>query len=191
MREVTGLERGGAGGAAGEDCSPAAVPGFRLQPRQCRRLAAAVSGERRADVQPVLPLHRLPRNRRGAHRKEDRTQDPDRPPCHHPTVRIRTIFSPRCPTAEFERLAPHLELVPMPLGEIALRTRRPVAARLFPHHRHRVAALRHGVRRVGRNRGRGQRRRRRHFAVHGRRYHAQLGRGADRGPRLPAAGAAC
>ena len=52
------------------DCSPAAVPGFRLQPRQCRRLETEVSRERRADVQSVLPVHRLPRNRRGAQRKE-------------------------------------------------------------------------------------------------------------------------
>jgi CheY-like chemotaxis protein len=35
-----------------------------------RRLAAEVPGERRADVQPVLPLHRLPRNRRRTHRKK-------------------------------------------------------------------------------------------------------------------------
>ena len=51
-------------------CRPAAIPGFRLQPRQCRWLATTVSGERRTDVQPVLPLYRLPRNRRGTHRKE-------------------------------------------------------------------------------------------------------------------------
>ncbi len=68
--QVDRLERGGARGAAGNHCGPAAVPGFRLQPRQRRRLAAEVPGERRADVQPVLPLHRLPRHRRGTHRKE-------------------------------------------------------------------------------------------------------------------------
>ena len=38
--QVPGLERGGAGDAAGNHCRPAAVPGFRLQPRQCRWLAA-------------------------------------------------------------------------------------------------------------------------------------------------------
>ncbi len=31
---------------------------------------AAVPGERRADVQPCVPLHRLSRHRRGAHRRE-------------------------------------------------------------------------------------------------------------------------
>ena len=30
-----GLERGGAGDTAGNHCRPAAIPGFRLQPRQC------------------------------------------------------------------------------------------------------------------------------------------------------------
>ena len=43
---VTRLERGGARSAAGKHRRPAAVPGFRLQPRQCRWLAAAVPGER-------------------------------------------------------------------------------------------------------------------------------------------------
>jgi hypothetical protein len=36
----------------------------------------------------------------------------------HHTVRARTICSPRCRPAEFERLAAHLELVPMPLGDM-------------------------------------------------------------------------
>ena len=90
------LERGGAGGAAGNHRRPAAIPGFRLQPRQCRRLATKVPGERGADVQPVLPLHRLPRNRRGTHRKAVERRIPTARRCHHPIVRIKTIFSPPC-----------------------------------------------------------------------------------------------
>ena len=185
-----GLERGGAGSAAGKDRRPAAVPGFRVQPRQCRWLAAAVSGERGADVQPVLPLHRLPRHRRGTHRQEiERRISIARhviapQPQSEPSSRRPARGGIRAPGAASGT-------GPDAARRNALRTRRPVAARLFPHHRHRVAALRHGVRRIGRNRGRGQRRRRRHFAVHGRRYHAQLGRRADRGPRLPAAGRSC
>ena len=72
--QVTGWNEAERRVAAGDHRGAAAVPGFRLQPRQCRRLAAAVSGERRADVQPVLPLHRLPRNRRGTHREEVRAR---------------------------------------------------------------------------------------------------------------------
>jgi CheY-like chemotaxis protein len=62
-----GLERSRAGGAAGQDRRAPALPRFRLQSRQCRWLAAAVPGQRRADVQPVVPLHRLPRHRSGTH----------------------------------------------------------------------------------------------------------------------------
>ena len=43
---------------------------------------------------------------------------------------------------------------------------------LFPHHLHRVAALRHGGRRLGGNRRGRQRGHGRHRAVHGRRNHA-------------------
>jgi PAS domain-containing protein len=46
------LERVRAGGAAGDHCRPPALPRFSLPPRQCRWLATAVPGERRADVQP-------------------------------------------------------------------------------------------------------------------------------------------
>ena len=77
----------------------------------------------------------------------------------------------------------------MLLGDIPLRARRPVAARLFSDDRHRFAALCHGIGRVGRNRRRRQRGHARHCAVHGRRHHAKLGGGADRRARLPAAGA--
>ena len=92
-----GLERGGAGAAAGKDCRPAAVPGFRVQPRQCRRLRSEISGQRRADVQPGLPLHRLPRHRRRADCQRNRTRDPDGSPCRCRIAPIRTTFSPRCP----------------------------------------------------------------------------------------------
>ena len=69
-----------------------------------------------------------------------------------------------------------------------LRIRRPHAIRLFPDHSHRFPALRHGGRRIGRNRGRRQRGHARHFAVHGRRDHAQPRRRAKRGLRRPAEG---
>ena len=78
------LERGGAASAAGNHRRAAAVPRFRLQPRQCRRLASRVPGERRADVQPVLPLHRLPRHRRGSSTASTRTPDATMPSPHSP-----------------------------------------------------------------------------------------------------------
>ena len=57
-----GLERDRACRAAGQDCQPPAVSRFPVQPGECRRIASAVSRERRADVQPILALHRLPRD---------------------------------------------------------------------------------------------------------------------------------
>ena len=145
--------------AAGDHRRPAAVPGFRLQPRQCRRLAAAVPGQRRADVQPVLPLHRLPRHRRGTHSRRSERRDLDRLAMPSPHSPNQNHLLAALPAAEFERLAAASGTGPDAARRNPLRTRRPAAARLFPHHRHRVAALRHGVRRVGRNRRRGQRRR--------------------------------
>jgi CheY-like chemotaxis protein len=72
-----------------------------------------VSGQ--PDVRPVLPLHRLPRNRRGAYRKEIERKIP--------TVSDVIIHSPNqnhllaaLPATEFGRLSP--DLVPMPLGEM-------------------------------------------------------------------------
>jgi len=69
------------------------------------------------------------------------------------------------PEAEFGRLAAHLELVPLRLGE----TLHEPGCRLphvhFPHHLDRVAAARPGVRHVGRSRGGGQRGRPRHRPV--------------------------
>ena len=64
------LEQGRKVRAPGEHRRPGAIPRFRVQPRQCRWLGAEVSGEWRADVQPVQPLYRLSRSRRGADRKD-------------------------------------------------------------------------------------------------------------------------
>ena len=47
-----------------------------------------------------------------------RAQHLDASPCHHPTARIRTIFSPPCRRPNSSAWSPHLELVPMPLGDI-------------------------------------------------------------------------
>jgi hypothetical protein len=94
----TGLERGGAEARCRPPLPRAAVPGFRLQPRQCRWLATAVPGQRRADVHPVLPLHRLPRHRRGNHQPlGNRARQRDDPAMPTPTVQARTICSPPCP----------------------------------------------------------------------------------------------
>ena len=143
-----------------------------------------VSG--RADVQPVLPLHRLPRHRHGNHARTTDARDADihamaaaAQPAAEPSARRPAGRGLRAPGAASGTGADAAR-------RHALRAGRPVAPRLLPHHRHRVAALRDGVGRIGRDRGRGQRRHRRRFAVHGRRHHAQLGRGADRRPRLPA-----
>jgi len=62
-------ERGRASSAADNHRSPAAIPGFPLQPGQRGRFAAGVPGERGADVQPILPLRRLSRDRRGDYRR--------------------------------------------------------------------------------------------------------------------------
>ena len=51
------------------------------------------------------------------HRKEIEPRS-RRSRCHHPIVRIKTIFSPPCPRRNSSAWLPHLELVPMPLGEI-------------------------------------------------------------------------
>src|SRR6185503_4951469 len=74
-----------------------------------RWLATAISRERGADVQPVLPLHRLPGNRRRAHRGEIAMSS------HSPN---HNHLLAALPPAEFKRLAPHLEPFPLPLGEI-------------------------------------------------------------------------
>ena len=80
------------------------------------------------------------------------------------------------------------KLIPMKLGDVLYESGIAAALRLFPDDVHRVAALRDGGRRLRRDRDRGQRRHPRHFAVHGRRHHAQPRRRAERGVRLPAQG---
>ena len=187
---MAGLERGGASGAAGEDCGPTAIPGFRVQPRQRRWLAADIPGQRRADVQPGLPLHRLPRNRRRGHRRKirHRIRSSAMPLPHSPN---QNHLLAALPAAEFERLAPHLELVPMLLGEMLYEPGGQLQHVYFPTTA--IVSLLYvdGVRLVRRNRGRGQRRHSRHFAVHGRRYHAQLGRRADRAATVTDCPASC
>ncbi len=64
------LERGRANATAGTDRRAATIHRFRHQPSQRRRLATAVPGERGTDVQPILPLRRISRHRRGNHGKE-------------------------------------------------------------------------------------------------------------------------
>src|SRR6266446_8927344 len=65
-------------------------------------------------------------------------------------------------------------------GTFRLRIGRTSAARVFPHRRHRVAAVRHAGRQLGRARRGGARRNDRRLALHGRRDHAEPGRGAER-----------
>ena len=77
---------------------------FVLQPRQRRRLAAAVPRQRRADVQPVLPLHRLPRHRRGNHR-QGRARSAVRADARSPHSPSQNHLLAALPAAEFERLA--------------------------------------------------------------------------------------
>jgi CheY-like chemotaxis protein len=105
---------------------------------------------------------------------------------HRSIARIQNHLLAALPTAEFERLAAHLELVPLPLGEMLYEPGEQLQHAYFPTTA--IVSLHYvtGVRRIGRKRGRRQRRRGRHFAVHGRRHHAELGRRADRRPRLPA-----
>ena len=147
----------------------------------------AVPGQRRADVQPGLPLHRLPRHRRRADRPESTRAAIG---CHATPAQSRSEPpARRAADAEFERLAPHLELVPMLLGETLYEPGGQLQHVYFPTTAIVSLLYVHGVRRVGRDRRRGQRGHARHLAVHGRRHHAELGGRADRGPRLPAAGA--
>ena len=108
-------------------------------------------------------------------------------PCHCRTVPRRTTCSPPCPTRS-SRAWPAPGAGPDAAGRNAPRAGLHAAARLLPDHRHRVAPARPVVGGVGRGRGRGQRGRPRHRALHGRRHHAHLGRRADRGLRLPARG---
>ena len=91
------LERGRAEGAAGKDCRAAAIHRPGPQSRQCRWLTPAVPGERGADVQPGLPLHRLPRHRRGNHGRAIGRKPAARRNANTPQSCARTICSPVCP----------------------------------------------------------------------------------------------
>ena len=73
------------------------------------------------------------------------------------------------PDAEWQRWLPQLEWVDMPLGPGALRVGQHAQPRVLSDHRHRLAAVCDGERRLGRDRRRRQRGHRRHLAVHGRR----------------------
>src|SRR5664280_745888 len=111
------LERVGEKGLAGQDRRPRAVSRFLVQSCQCRWRPTDLSRQRRADVQRVLPVHRLPRNR---HR--------DVGPgairfcrcvgCLPHTFRVRTICLPRCLRGRSIQLAGHLQLVTMRLGDM-------------------------------------------------------------------------
>ena len=165
----------------------AAVPGFRVQPRQRRRLAAASSrsAASRCSTSPAASSAIA-----ASAWKSPQALD----------YRLTAQSMSRRPYSPSQN---HL-LAALPRGGIRARWRRTwsgwrcrsarcctspggtAAARLLPDHRDRLAALRDGVGRVGGNRRRRQRRHGRHLAVHGRQHHAEFGRGADRGPRLPA-----
>ena len=55
-----GLERGGARRTRSEHQSQASVPRFSFQPGQSRRLPSVFPRQRRTDIPPLRPLHRLP-----------------------------------------------------------------------------------------------------------------------------------
>ena len=90
------------------------------------------------------------------------------------------------PLAHLQRWLPQLEPVTMPLGHVLYESGAHAEPCVLPHHGHRLAAVRDGERRVGRDRGGRQRGHRRHLAVHGRRVDAQPGGGAERWPRASA-----
>ena len=181
------LERGGAGSAAARrsptgsrfstSCSAASTTTARSSSFQ-------VSGE--PMFNQVVPLHRLPRHRRRARCVD--VEHTIRRSRHAHAAQSQSEPSARRAAGDGVRAARAASGTRADAARrIALRTRRPVAARLFPDDRDRVAALRARVRRIGRDRRRRQRRRSRHFAVHGRQHHAEFGGRADRGSWLPAA----
>src|SRR6185503_13498542 len=107
------LERDPARAPAGQHRREAAVPRLAPHPRQRQRLATAVPRERRADVQPRVPLHRLPRHRRGSQRHVMQIASA---PVRAGAGENRLLAA--FPPAELARLAPHLEPVAMTLGDI-------------------------------------------------------------------------
>ncbi len=92
------------------------------------------------------------------------------------------------PTGDYERIAPHLELIPMRLGDVLYESGDRLRYVYFPTTSIVSLLYVHGGWRVRRDRGRGQRGHPRHFPVHGRRNHAQPRRRAERRTRLPAQG---
>ena len=107
--------------------------------------------------------------------------------CSRRTIQCRTNFSPHCLQQTTSACCPSLSWWPY-LSAGALRIGRRAGIRVFPHHQHRFAALRHARRVLGGDRGGRQRGRGGHCAVHGRRNHAEPRGGAKRGPRLSAQG---
>jgi hypothetical protein len=109
-------------------------------------------------------------------------------PCTIPRAPVPNEPEPpagRAAPREFQRLAPNRwNWVPAP-GRNAVRAGRQLRHAYFPTTA--IVSL-HYVTESGASAetAGGQRRRGGRVAVHGRRHHAQLGRGADRGPRLPA-----
>ena len=85
------------------------------------------------------------------------------------------------PEAEWERWRPQLELIDLPLGTVLYEAGSHAGARLLSDHGDCFVAVRDGRRRVGRNRGRRQRRHSRHLAVHGRCINTQPRRRAKCG----------
>ena len=97
-------------------------------------------------------------------------------PCSRRTIQRRTIFSPRCRQRTTSACLPHLELVALPLGLALYESGGAQDYVYLPTDQHRVAALRHERRRLGGDRGGGQRGHGGHRAVHGRRDHARAAR---------------
>jgi hypothetical protein len=167
---------------------PTAVPRLPFPPHQCRWLATTVSGERRADVQPpaassvtaALALKS---------RQRTRTRDLGRSTMPIPHSPKQNHLLAALPTAEFDALAAHLELVPMRLGDMLYEPGRQLSHAYFPTTS--IVSL-HYVMASGasaESAGVGQRGRRRYCVVHGREHDAKLGGGADRRSRLSDRGA--
>ncbi len=107
------------------------------------------------------------------------------PPCLPPTPTLSAITcSRRCRPPSGSAGCRSSKRVDMPLGQVLYESGATLEPRLLPDHGHRLAAVRDGRRRLGRDRGRRQRGRGRHLAVHGRRVDAQPRGRAKRRPGL-------
>ena len=96
----------------------------------------------------------------------------------------RTGCSPRCPSRDGSAGCRNSRRWTLPLGQVLYESGDTLSHVYFPDHGHRLAALRDGKRRLGRDRRGRQRGHGRHLAVHGRRIHAQPRGGAKRRPGL-------